>query len=177
MSGRPVEKIWQIASFDPSIRGKVALELVASWPIPAGQRNAQLGYWFFYYAMFGPPPAPNQKVWPPSWKVWIDAQTGEISDLMGTTAREMGLEVPDGEPFATHVWPKDWTYEDAERKRQELLAAYDAVVRLWEKLPASAVGSLPEVVRFRELFRDLTPGALMPCYKVLGPDFFRWVGL
>src|SRR3989442_15215483 len=127
----PVEKIWYLAWFDPSIRAKVANELWASWPIPA-HLAGKLGYWFFYHAAFGPPRAKEFKLWPPSWRVWIDAESRAISQLERISPKDVGLAVKEGQPFATHAWPKEWSVEEADQKRVQLLQDYDRVVRLWE---------------------------------------------
>ena len=177
MSLLPVRNIWETAAFDEKIREKVALELVVSWPI-AAHRDGHLGYWFFYYAMFGPPPAPQQKIWPPSWRVWIDGTTGAISDLRRTTAREAGLQdIPDGTPFTAHVWPKNWTVDEVDHKRVHLLAAYDRVIATWNRKTAASGVNLPEVEQFKVAFQEITPPLLLPCYRTLGADFFRWLGL
>src|SRR5262245_59926837 len=105
----PFQRIWEIAYFDRTIRASVALELSASCLIPAHDEEGRFGCRFFYYASFGPPPAPVKKLWPPSWWVWIDAETGAITELEDREPKDFGLAGPRDQPFATHAWPKEWT--------------------------------------------------------------------
>jgi hypothetical protein len=168
---------WEIAAFDSSIRSKVALELLPSWPIP-DSRDGGFGYWFFYYGFYGPPPAVEFQVYPPSWRVWISGTDGSVSELERIQPENAGLQVEEGEPFATHSWPESWSVDDADRKRVELLTAYAEVIAVW----ANREGEPPsrdaaELSRFRERFLELTPPPLLPCYSTLGRDFFGWLGL
>jgi hypothetical protein len=174
MTARSVEELWRIAAFDQSIHARVAWELLASWPIPV-REDADLGYRFFYYAAFGPPPAKVYKLWPPSWIVHI-ATDGTVSGLRRITPQDAGLSVAEGEPFATFSWPSSWTVEEADRKREELLKSYDAAVSAWvTDVPASAGGK--PVADFRRRFLELTQSALLPCYRTLGNAFFPWASV
>jgi hypothetical protein len=167
----PAQKIWQIGSFDPAVRSLVALELWASWPIPTLSRR-ELGYLFFYHAAFGPPPAKAFKLWPPSWKSWVAAKDGKVEDVVRVQPKEVGLAVPEKEPFATHAWPEHLTMEESDRKRAKLLAAYDRVVPLWQSRDPLTPAERQEATNFCKLFKELTPPPLMPCYYALAPDFF-----
>jgi hypothetical protein len=178
----PVRRIWEIAYFDPQIRARVALELRASRPIPVHEQGSdpapRLMYRFFYFAAYGPPPAPRAKLWPPSWWVWIDAETGAIRGPEERVPQDFGIDGPRDQPFADHAWPKEWTWQDADRKREELLADYDRVVPLWDaavRAGKAQPGAGP--ADFRARFLELTEPPLLPCYRLLGPDFFAWVGI
>jgi hypothetical protein len=173
---RSLGEIWHIASFDPAIRSKVALELLASWPIP-DRRGASVGFWFFYYASFGPPPAKELSLYPPSWVVWIPPD-GSISELRRVRPQEVALSVREGEPFAKYSWPPNWTIEEVDKKRNDLLLAYDRALAAWEQSsgrPSPADGQL--IADFRRRFLELTPAPLLPCYRALGSAFFAWIGL
>lgn len=175
MARIPAAKIWQIASFDKQIRSRVALELLCSWPAP-NFRAGSLGCWFFYYASFGPPPAKEFKLYPPSWTVWILASNGSVRDLKRVQPRDVGLTVKEGEPFAAYSWPKSLTSEIADRKRGELFERYDSLLPVLEARRTKLSGSeLRDVEDFRSIFLELTPQPLLPCYKILGADFFRLV--
>jgi hypothetical protein len=170
-----VAEIRQIAWFDQTIREKVAIELLASWPIPEQGKNG-VGFWFFYYASFGPPPAKEFKLYPPCWRVWISQDDGAISQLERIEPKHVGLDVKERQPFATHAWPRDWTLEVADRKRAELLEAYETVLPLWQKRKGEQA-DLPEVADFRKRFLELTEPPLIPCYRALGKNFFAWLGV
>lgn len=175
-SRRSMGEIWHIASFDQTIRSRVAIELLTSWPIPA-RRGTSVGFWFFYYASFGPPPRKEFSLYPPSWIVWV-AQDGSISQLRRVQPHELALEVREGEPFATYAWPPSWTIEEADKKRNDLLLAYGKAVAAWEQRPGNpspADGQL--ITDFRRRFLELTPAPLLPCYRALGSAFFTWIGL
>jgi len=172
----PVAKIWAIASFDARIRAKVALELTASWPIPS-QRRMALGFWFFYYASFGPPPALRFTLYPPSWAVWIGAVNGSIWQLRRVRPTQVGLNVREGHPLGAHQWPRDWTIEIADRKREELFESYDNILPMWVRRAERVQGVSAQIRAFRQSFLDLTQPALLPCYRALGESFFSWVGV
>lgn len=177
MARPSLREIWHIASFDRTIREKVAIELLTSWPIP-DYRDGQLGYWFFYYASFGPPPAKEFKLFPPGWVVWIAASDGTISGPKRVIPQEVGLFAQEGESFATHNWPESWTMEMADQKREKLLKSYDNVVSIWEgKKGDYSAAALPEVADFRKRFAELTEPPLLVCYRTLGRSFFEWIGL
>lgn len=176
MPGLPVSQIWHVASFDRKIRAYVALELLASWPIP-DHHQGELRYVFFYYAAFGPPPAKSFKLYPPSWAVWILAADASIHQLRHVEPKQIGIDAKPGEPFATHAWPAQWTVEEADQKRKDLLAAYDPVVELWESGRRITGPDAKIVEDFRGKFAELTQPPLLPCYQVLGREFFQWVGL
>jgi hypothetical protein len=176
MPGLPVARIWEIASFDRKIRAYVALELVASWPIP-GHHDGALRYSFFYYASFGPPPAKSFKLYPPSWVVWILAADGSIHQLRHIQPKQIGLDGKPDEPFATHAWPPEWTVEEADQKRKDLLAAYDRVVAFWEAQRRPTSSDTELLADFRRRFLEITPPALLPCYQLLGREFFQWTGI
>jgi hypothetical protein len=174
-SRRSPGEIWHIASFDQSIRSKVALELLASWPIPDRQ-GGSVGFWFFYYASFGPPPRKEFSLYPPSWVVWI-APDGTISQLRRLRPPEVALSVPEGESFATYAWPSSWTIEESDEKRNGLLRAYAQAVVAWELRPSGpSPADGPLLVDFRRRFLELTPSPLLPCYRALGGAFFKWIG-
>lgn len=170
-------EIWRIAYFDAGIRAKVANELLASRPIPA-RRDGELGFWFFYHASFGPPPAPVKQLYPPSWRVFIAADDGGVAQLEIVKPDDLGLPVPERQPFATHAWPSSWTLDEANRKREELLAAYDAAVPAWEAWERAG-GPAPgqDADDFRARFLELVEPPYLPCYRALGPSFFRWAGV
>ncbi len=174
MSRRPLREIWRTACFDKEIRAKIALEMLCSWPAPY-RREGDLGYWFFYYGAFGPPPATAFKLYPPSWIVLIAADGG-IAEPKRIRPGDVGLAAPEAEPFASHSWPTHWSIEEADRKRDELLAAYDVVVAAWEARPKRDSPSDDKLAEdFRHRFMELTPTALLPCYRALGQGFFQWV--
>jgi hypothetical protein len=154
----------------------VALELIASWPIP-GHRDGALGYSFFYYASFGPPPAKSFKLYPPSWVAWLLAADGSVHELRHTEPKEVGLDAKRGEPFATHCWPEHWTVEEADQKRKDLLAAYDAVVDFWEQRRRPSRSETEMLENFRRRFLEITEPPLLPCYQALGREFFQWLGI
>src|SRR5262245_50552114 len=79
MTLRTTQELWKIAWFDRTIRARVALELLASWPIPV-RVTEQIQFRFFYYASFGPPPAKQFKLYPPCWEAWIAAD-GTVEKL------------------------------------------------------------------------------------------------
>lgn len=178
MPALSTSKIWQIASFDRRIRSKVALELICSWPAPA-MRDRVFGAWFFYYTAFGPPPAKEFNLYPPSWVAWLRFSDGSVQDLRRVSPRDVGLLAKEGEPFATFSWPKNLSYDLAEKKRAELFDSYDAVLpRFWEasgNKPTSS-GKL-RIQDFQGLFLELTPSPLLPCYRTLAPEFFKWTQL
>ena len=176
MTLRTTQELWKIAWFDRTIRARVALELLASWPIPVGVTE-QIQFRFFYYASFGPPPAKQFKLYPPCWEAWIAAD-GTVEKLHRIQPREAGLGAEQGQPFAAHSWPTDWTLEAADQKRVDLLAAYDRVIPLWlAREPTRAAAEARVVTDCRQRFLELTEPPLVPCYQALGRDFFDWIGI
>jgi hypothetical protein len=172
VSSSSTAAIWDVALADKSIRAVVALELLASWPIPVRVDGGHV-YSFFYYACWGPPPAKEAKLWPPAWRVQI-APDGTPGKPENVEPKVLGIDKPPGEPFATYAWPTSGSVDEADAKRNALLAGYDAVLPIWL---ARGPADQPPVVAFRKQFLELTEPPLLPVYLTMGPDFFTWLGV
>jgi hypothetical protein len=171
-----VEQVWKIGNFSARIRKEVALELLASWPIPYVLPNGSIGFLFFYYASFGPPPAEEQQLYPPSWLARIGRENGSVEALNRIEPAEVDLYVPKGVPFAVHRWSPNVTLVETEKKRVTFLKEYEQVVTIWEtasfkELP---IGH-PVIDSFREYFLQFTEPPYFPCYRKLSPVFFSWL--
>lgn len=173
-----VHEAHQIALFDRSIRSVVAAEPVPSWPIPLREAGEQRKFQVFYYSLYGPPPALVFTIYPPNYVAEIAAD-GTTTAPFRVTPEQIGLHgAVRGEPFATHAWPAEWTWQIGDAKRIALDEVFEAMVRLWVRdVKASSPAASDVVAQFRQQFLELVEPPLLPCYRALGRPFFAWAGI
>ena len=172
-----VAEAHQKANVDKLIRKKVALELGSSWPIPCSL-HGKPALAFFYYASFGPPPAKQDDIYPPSWLVILETQGGTIASIEKKPVEFYGLSGPGDRPIGQHACPEAWTFEDVTAKKHALFGLTEGLLSAWlEPRPAQQ----PEVDKWKKdyvaLFTQLVPKFQVCCYKAVSPAFYNWVRL
>lgn len=174
-------EINDILRFDDSIRSKIALEMTASLPIPLRQavngRNVLFAQSFYFGRKYYPE-FEKADLYPPSWKVRVNWQTGDVIDIEEKESDYFGVGRDRFTSFAT-VSYRSMADEANERqlgtvmeRLDRLLELYDTVVDQWMLGSAPARGSANQ---FQSLFTSLVEPPLLPVYRKLGSDFFGWI--
>jgi hypothetical protein len=173
----PTTQINDILQFDDRIRDEIATEMTGSWPIPV-KRDNHLHCLAFYFARSGLPPRMDFDLYPPTWLVEIDWESGVILSVKETEPKEFGLPGNRFQPFAKVSYVEmnkaaaQKNLGDVIHRATALAAAYDTLLPFWME------NRKPEprlVGHFIGLFQSLTEPPLLPVYTRLGSEFFGWL--
>ena len=136
-----------------------------SWPVPlASHDGSKLCFMYCRAALTGP--ESGYEIWPPSYVLMVDPETGVFLRMTKVTPDNFGLSCQADKP--------------ADRQLEEHLVAALNMFRLYDALlPLFYQKARPErssVKReFADLFGQVSEKPLVNFYRELAPEFFAWL--
>jgi hypothetical protein len=122
-----------------------------------------------------PAPGGDEQIYGPKVAAFVDPITAQVDHVKTLVTGDVCAEGEVGRLLKTTKSEK--VDQDArERDQKDLDAAYDTLLPLFA---ASASSVPPEAAaaarRFKQLFPKVSIGALDPCYRALGHEWFAWI--
>ncbi|HBL18170.1 MAG: hypothetical protein A2X36_08265 [Elusimicrobia bacterium GWA2_69_24] len=153
------------AKFDGPCSSLISMEWPPSWPVPAADGSGRR-FKIFFYPLLGTQP----KVHAPLGEAEVGTDDGKV---LGCRKLQAPLQELPGAR-----WPdalRGLTVSEFDRRADRLFAATEAVGALY----AAKAGLTPEQTRaagaYGRLFLEMAEPSLLPHYRRLNPDFWRWL--
>lgn len=162
----------------PVRRSWMPLEYRTSWWVPVqGPMDGRLYLAVFFYAVTTRPGEPA-RFGRPQYHGTLDPVNGQFVEVTDCAYRDFAAHLPPdpivGTLTAGQTPPR--TAEEWDRLRDELYAAYDALlpVAFCDAAELSEEQRLT-AARFRSTFGALVEPFMLPYYEALNPAFFEWL--
>ncbi len=157
-----------------SCRKRIPDELVRSYPVLVEGNGKYLVAFMYFYKRGVPPDAP--KVSSPRYLMLVNPTSGDIVEFKRVKPEDFGYEWPESKPLGVHDFDTAMTVDEFLEMQEELYNLYDTVFALYrDRSEVSLTEKAKEMARFRELFNKLVEKPLIPYYKALNPDFYKWL--
>jgi hypothetical protein len=150
----------------------ITLESALSLPT-LSIKDAHTHIEFFFYPVGGP--INNRQIWPPYYRVISSLSDLENIEYQPIQPHELGQAISPDEPLGAEIsdnQPRD----EYESQLKTLYALTDRLVEIYPKSIETQSDADRQVIEnFRQHFHQIIQQPLLPAYKVLNPDFFKWL--
>jgi hypothetical protein len=150
----------------------ITLESALSLPT-LSIKDAHTHIEFFFYPVGGP--INNRQIWPPYYRVISSLSDLENIEYQPIQPHELAQAISPDEPLGAEILdnqPRD----EYESQLKTLYALTDRLVEIYPKpIETQSDADRQVIENFRQHFHQIIQQPLLPAYKILNPDFFKWL--
>jgi hypothetical protein len=176
-----MKEVYSTVKDHKDLVGVIPDEMGTSFPVPmleqeSGSTVIQMAFFHFYMRMTKPTEPREFRVSSPRQKTIVSYPELEIIETKRAKSSSFGVDWDDSKPAGIYTSDPSVTYEMEDRKFDKFFKLYNSILPLYiSKSQVLNESKKQKIKEFKSLFIDLGFSFLMPYYKSLNPDFFRWL--
>jgi hypothetical protein len=119
----------------------------------------------------------GMQLWPPDHQALINAETGRFEELKTVTSNTYDQSHAMNKPMGKCLDESQREQDEFLNKLVALYQAYDAILPWFAAGQyAAPLAARPAAKEFERHFAEVAEKPLLPYYRALGQEFFRWLG-
>jgi hypothetical protein len=119
----------------------------------------------------------GMQLWPPDHQALMNAETGRFEELRTVASTTYDQSHAMTKPMGACPGEPQREQDEYLNKLVALYQAYDAILPSFAASPyAMPAAARPAAREFERLFADVAEKPLLPYYRAVGHEFFRWLG-
>jgi hypothetical protein len=161
--------------------GVIPDEMGTSFPVPVlVQENdntvIQMAFFHFYMRMTKPTEPREFRISSPRQKTIVSFPELGIIETKHANSSFFGIDWDDSKPVGKYISDPEVPYEKKLERRARFFELYNLVMPLYIAKSSSLDDSDKQSIKeFKDLFNEIGHPPLIPYYKSLNPEFFKWI--
>lgn len=176
-----MKELFEKVKHHPDLYRKIPPQIGTSLPVPIiddaeGKPVIRMAFFHFYMRMTKPTEPREFRISSPRQKTIVSYPELNILETKPASSKTFGVDRDDSKPVGKYISDPAISYETKLKRRDRFFKLYDLI------MPLYVGGSTPlddtnkqAIGEFKELFYIIGHSPLIPYYKSLNPDFFRWL--
>ena len=177
-SSNNIKDIYLKVKDHPDLIDVIPDEMGVSFPVPMikEKKDASEVYMVFFH-FYMRMAQPNEFVISsPRYKTTVKYDDASIIATEKITSKLLGVDWDDSKPVGKYLSDPAVPYEKQIERRERFFALYDRITSYYIAGKSSLDGDEKKnMLEFKSLFYELSHPPLLPYYKSMNPEFFKWI--